>query len=102
MFKLKAGKKAAIGLSAGAAIGVLGLAIAGTKRRRNGHRRADATRDKDKDRVREIQVRETLDLQRKWKKKGDPTCDHPRTSKEFYKDSPTGYRVCTTCGASVK
>jgi hypothetical protein len=41
---------------------------------------------------------ETQRLQREWKTKGSPQCDHPRLEKEYSQGSYTGDKVCTTCG----
>ena len=41
---------------------------------------------------------EAKELRDRWKAKGNPPCDHPRTSKEIMGFSKTGDLVCTTCG----
>ena len=49
-----------------------------------------------------MMVVDTLRLQRAWKAKGSPPCEHLWTEKEYYRDNPTGYLVCTTCGESIR
>lgn len=45
-----------------------------------------------------MELSETQRLQREWKAKGSPPCDHPRREKERIQGSDTGDKVCTTCG----
>lgn len=47
-------------------------------------------------------VADTLRLQRAWQAKGSPPCEHPENVTEYYRDKPTGYVVCTTCGESFR
>ncbi|MFE0103674.1 hypothetical protein [Streptomyces sp. NPDC059009] len=37
-------------------------------------------------------------LQKEWKAKGSPACDHPHVEKERVNGADTGDKVCTTCG----
>ena len=48
-----------------------------------------------------MQSEDAMRLFRAWEAKGSPPCDHPQTEVEYYLDSKTGDRVCTTCGADV-
>ena len=86
-------QRAIFGIAAGL---VLGTAFAGVKhRQRLGNRVGPASQM--------IQVKDRLELQRKWKqRKNQPVCQHPLTVPEYYNDKPTGYSVCKTCGYSVK
>jgi hypothetical protein len=48
-----------------------------------------------------MQMRDAVQLQKKWKKRGNLPCRHPHVQHEYYYDTPTGEMVCTTCGATV-
>jgi len=48
-----------------------------------------------------MQMRDAMQLKKKWKKRGNPSCRHPHIQHEYYYDTPTGEMVCTTCGATV-
>ena len=48
-----------------------------------------------------MQMRDALQLQKKWKKRGNLPCRHPHVQHEYYYDTPTGAMVCTTCGSTV-
>ena len=48
-----------------------------------------------------MQMRDAVQLQKKWKKRGNLSCLHPHVQHEYYNDTPTGEMVCTTCGATV-
>lgn len=45
-----------------------------------------------------IQLSKAIQLQRDWKAKGNPPCDHPETDKEYCLGADTGDEVCLTCG----
>lgn len=48
-----------------------------------------------------MQMRDAMQLQKKWKKRGNLPCRHPHVQHEYYYDTPTGAMVCTTCGSTV-
>jgi len=48
-----------------------------------------------------MQMRDAIQLQQKWKRRGNLLCRHPHVQHEYYYDTPTGEMVCTTCGAAV-
>jgi hypothetical protein len=48
-----------------------------------------------------MQMRDAMQLHKKWKKRGDLSCRHPHVQHEYYYDTPTGEMVCTTCGATI-
>jgi hypothetical protein len=45
-----------------------------------------------------MQLRDAQARQRSWQKKGNPPCDHPHITMEYYLSAQTGDYVCTTCG----
>jgi hypothetical protein len=45
-----------------------------------------------------MQMDEAARLQREWREKGSPPCDHPQFASEFYLGTRTGDKVCTKCG----
>jgi hypothetical protein len=48
-----------------------------------------------------MQMRDAMQLQKKWKKRGNLPCRHPHVQHEYYYDTPTGEMVCATCGSTV-
>ena len=48
-----------------------------------------------------MQMRDAMQLQKKWKNRGNLSCRHPHVQHEYYYDTPTGEMVCTTCGATI-
>lgn len=48
-----------------------------------------------------MQMRDAMQLQKKWRKRGNLPCRHPHVQHEYYYDTPTGAMVCTTCGSTV-
>jgi hypothetical protein len=50
-----------------------------------------------------MKICEAQRLREKWKKQGNPSCDHPNISqeREESRGAGTGDYVCTTCGAYV-
>lgn len=48
-----------------------------------------------------MEMEEAQRLNKAWRDRGNPPCDHPNTVRERYKNGEkTGDRVCTTCGAA--
>ncbi|MGW7087490.1 hypothetical protein ACWGH2_28895 [Streptomyces sp. NPDC054871] len=45
-----------------------------------------------------MQADDAMRLNREWKEKGSPPCEHPHLEKEYYLSAQTGDKVCTTCG----
>jgi len=48
-----------------------------------------------------MQMHKILELQKAWKGRGNPPCDHPHYEEEHYLSAGTGDYACTTCGAYV-
>jgi hypothetical protein len=48
-----------------------------------------------------MQMKDAFELQKEWKRKGNPHCTHPNVEREYHLGSHTGDNVCTTCGAYV-
>lgn len=45
-----------------------------------------------------MQMSEFAKLEKEWKAKGSPPCDHPTVDREYYLGSGTGDEGCTVCG----
>ena len=44
---------------------------------------------------------EVLELQKAWKNRGNPSCNHPVYDSELHLRYKTGMYACTTCGAYI-
>lgn len=45
-----------------------------------------------------MQIKGVQELQREWKEKGNPPCNHPNIDKEYYLGAQTGDYYCVICG----
>ena len=45
-----------------------------------------------------MQMSEAETLRKRWARKGNPPCEHPKLDKEYIEGWDTGDKVCTICG----